>query len=82
MIAIASILVAIYAGYVGSPWWGALLCAATLLTILTSTHARLRHELSATGSLKLMIVDFGPHCFAASFGAYAIGHIVRVVCAG
>lgn len=82
MIALASILVAIYAGYVGSPWWGALVCSATLLTILSTTHVRLQRESSAAGSLKLMIFDLGPYCFAAGFGAYAVGHLAHVLHAG
>ena len=81
-IALASIVVAIYAGYVGSPWWGALICSTTLIVVLATTHVRLQRKFAASGSLKMMIFDLGPYCFAAGFGAYAVGHLAHVLSVG
>ena len=77
-IAAASVLTVIYAGFVGSPWWSALLCSATLILVLATTHVRVQRELAAHISLKLMIFDLGPYCFAMAFGAFAVGSITRV----
>ncbi len=79
MIALASILVTVYAGYIGSPWWGATVCSTTLLVTLSSTHLRLLRARDATASLALVLFDLGPYCFAVGFGAYGIGLTARLI---
>lgn len=77
MIAISTLLTTAYAGYVGSPWWTTILCAATLLISLAASSIRVQPALKSPKS----ILDFGifslPPCLLCAAAAFLSGQALH-----
>jgi hypothetical protein len=78
-IAFASLIVALYGGYVGAPWWSALICTLTLLVTLATTHLRIQSQPKRITPALSAGLDLLPYSFAAAFGAYALGQVVHLI---
>jgi hypothetical protein len=79
MIALASLLTAGYAGYIGSPWWGALVCGLTLLLSVGSFHLRYVHDAARGTRDKFLFVETAPQCVAAGICAFVTGRFLQLI---
>jgi hypothetical protein len=76
-IAFASLLIAVYGGYISAPWWSTIICTITLFLTVATSHLRIQCERRLAMPAFFVGVDLLPYCFAASFGAYAFGCVAQ-----
>jgi hypothetical protein len=77
MIAAATLFTTVYAGFVGSPWWTIILCAATLLISLAASSIRLQPTLKSPKSFFDLGLFSLPHCLLCAAAAFFSGQALH-----
>jgi hypothetical protein len=78
MIALASLLVVTYSGFVGAPWWGALMCAMTLIICYAARHIQRSGVPPSDISSAHATLNAAGNCLFIAFAGYWTGAILNL----